>query len=100
MLDRLFGRKPAATVPLVLYTRSECSLCDEMKHGLRNARVGFRYELEEVDIGADPDLEERYGRSIPVLKVGDRTAFKGRLDGDFRPRLERLAREWLGEHGR
>lgn len=68
------GRRPE---PLVLYTRAGCHLCDAMKAEI--ARVRTPLTLREVDIAADPALEAAYGRSIPVLEIRGRAAFKGRL---------------------
>jgi hypothetical protein len=58
------------------------------------ARRPFR--VREVDIAGDPELEERFGRSIPVLEIAGRPAFKGRLTAD---ELERKLEARLGESG-
>ena len=96
MLRRLFSRRPAAgpPVPLVLYTRAVCPLCDRMKEQLAAARTARPFELREVDVDRDPELVERYGRSVPVLEIAGRVAFKGRLDtAAFERKFERLTRE-------
>ncbi len=81
-------------VPLVLYTRSNCPLCDEMKAEIRHARLGRPFELIEVDIDRDPELTERYGLSIPVLEIAGRAAFKGRLSRkDLERKFERRMKE-------
>ena len=97
----MFARKPfqrrppsSAVVPLVLYTKADCCLCDEMKAELERARPRRRFELTEVDIESDPGLMQRFGRSIPVLEIAGRVAFKGRLSAaDFERKLERIVRE-------
>ena len=33
------------------------------------------FELEEIDITGDPELESRYRERIPVVLVGDEEAF-------------------------
>lgn len=66
-------------VELVLYTKASCPLCDEMKAELARARVRPPFRLREVDIEGDPELLVRHGLSIPVLEIGGRPAFKGRL---------------------
>jgi len=71
--------RPRATLELVLYTKADCPLCDEMKAEIARARVRARLVLVEVDIERDPELQRRHGRSIPVLEIGGRPAFKGRL---------------------
>jgi hypothetical protein len=79
---------------LVLYTRAQCPLCDEMKAEIARARLGDRVELRVVDIDSDPALVERYGHSIPVLEIEGRAAFKGRLNaGDLERKVERALRE-------
>jgi hypothetical protein len=80
MLRRLFGRRPPPEpVTLRLYTRPDCSLCDAMKAELARARTDPPFVLEEVDVSGDPVLEARHGLSIPVLEIGGRPAFEGRL---------------------
>jgi len=89
-------RKPRREpVPLVLYTKPGCCLCDEMKAQLESARTGRAWRLEQVDIERDPELFERYRNSIPVLAIAGRVAFKGRLTvADFERKFARLAAEW------
>ena len=95
-LQSLFRRQG---VPLVLYTRADCGLCDEMKAEIARAGLGQRAELREVDVAGDPELEARYGRSLPVLTIGGRLAFKGRLTaGELARKFERLGAEWRRAH--
>ena len=56
-------------LPVQLYTRPGCHLCDESEAELR--RLGRRYplRLEVLDITADPTLHARYWDMIPVLVV-------------------------------
>jgi hypothetical protein len=69
---------PAVTPPpdLVLYTRADCSLCDEAREAIRlviQDRVtrGLAVpDLVERDIEADPDLHHRFLERIPVVELG------------------------------
>jgi hypothetical protein len=80
---------------MTLYTRAGCHLCDVMTDTIAATDLGAAYELIEVDIDSDPELVRAYGESIPVLKIADRVAFKGRLEPDaLRRKFERLSREW------
>lgn len=82
-------------VPMVLYTRPGCGLCEEMVEEIRRARPGRPWSLTEVDIDGDPELERRHGTSIPVLWIGGRLAFKGRLTAaELERKFARLAGEW------
>jgi hypothetical protein len=65
-----------------------------MKVTIRAAGLGERVELREVNIAGDPALEEAYGRSIPVLTIDGRVAFKGRLTAEeLEGKLDRYGRE-------
>ena len=84
---------PGEPIPLVLYTRADCPLCDEMKHEIERAELGDRGMLSVVDIASDPALLELYAMSIPVLTIAGRVAFKGRLTAaDLRTKLSRARR--------
>ena len=83
-------------VPLTLYTRPGCQLCDEMKAELARAGLEGGYTLREVNIDDDPALTAAHGRSIPVLALGERALFKGRATAaELRTKIERVAREVL-----
>ncbi|MCR4412518.1 MAG: glutaredoxin family protein [Thermoguttaceae bacterium] len=64
-----------------LYTRQGCHLCEEA-HALL-VRHGFQVEL--VDIDANPILKERYNQCVPVVTIDGVERFRGRID----PRLLR-----------
>ena len=76
----LARRRASAPVELRLYTKADCPLCEAMKAELARARVQPPFRLVEIDIERDPLLRERHGSSVPVLEIGGRAAFKGRLD--------------------
>ena len=42
---------------------------------LARVRTEIPFELEEVDIGGDAELERRYRERIPVVEVGGVEAF-------------------------
>ena len=52
-------------MPLILYQRDDCHLCDLALEVLARARVP---EFESVFIDDDEALEERYGVRVPVLR--------------------------------
>ena len=54
-------------MPLTLYGRRDCHLCEEMARALRERGVAFA----EVDVDSATELKERYGRFVPVLTDGD-----------------------------
>jgi len=65
---------------VVLYTRAGCHLCDEAKQQLQQLRKHADFELREVDIDQDPELQRRYNDEVPVVFIHGRKAFKYRID--------------------
>jgi glutaredoxin len=64
---------------LVLYSRVDCCLCDEMKTVIRRVAERTPLDLEEIDIDSSADLRQKYGEEVPVLFINGRKAFKYRL---------------------
>lgn len=54
-------------MPLVLFQRDDCHLCDLALDVLARARTP---EFESVFIDGDAELEARYGERVPVLRDG------------------------------
>ena len=58
---------------VVLYSRPGCHLCARALVALRALRAspgdGLLFELTEVNIEADPELERRFLLEIPVIEV-------------------------------
>ena len=79
---------------LVIYTRPGCHLCTDMKAVVeRVARaIGEPLRVTEIDISADPALEERYGSEIPVLTVNGKKVAKYRVgEGELLRMLKQRA---------
>jgi glutaredoxin len=76
---------------LLLYTRSGCCLCEQMKDAVRQLEKRYSLALEEIDIDSSPELQEKYGTEVPVLFINGRKAFKYRVTA--RELEKRLARE-------
>ena len=85
------------TVSLTLYSRPGCCLCEDMKAVLAEVELDPPFDLEEVDISTQAELEERFGQEIPVLFVNGRKAFKYRVTS--RELRRRLSRERLNRAG-
>ncbi|MBI3894606.1 MAG: glutaredoxin family protein [Acidobacteria bacterium] len=69
-----------APVEVLLYTRTNCHLCDEAKQQLRMLQKEAAFQFREVDIDQDPQLRERYNEEVPVVFIHGRKAFKYRID--------------------
>jgi glutaredoxin-like protein DUF836 len=46
------------------------------------ARAEIDFELEEIDIGGDPELEARYRELLPVVEIDGRRAFVYHVPAD------------------
>ena len=64
---------------LLLYSRSDCCLCDEMKKIIRQIAKKTSLVVEEIDVDSSAELREKYGEEVPVLFINGRKAFKHRL---------------------
>ncbi len=58
-----------------LYGAVGCHLCESAKRVIEQVRAEVPFELEEVDITGDPELEPLYRERIPVVLVDDEEAF-------------------------
>jgi glutaredoxin len=68
------------SVEVVVYGAPGCHLCEVAKQVLEGQRELLGFELREVDIEGDPELEAAFREQIPVVFVDGRKAFKYRVD--------------------
>jgi glutaredoxin len=59
----------------VLYKAKGCHLCERALTTLAAVREQVDFELEEVDITGEPDLEARYREWLPVVEIDGERAF-------------------------
>ena len=65
---------------ITLYTKPECGLCEEAKVALLMLREEFAFDVDEIDITADPVLGEAFREEIPVGFLDGRKLFKYHVD--------------------
>lgn len=63
------------TPGVTLYSARGCHLCEAARRVLERVREEVPFELEEIDITGDPELERRYRERVPVVLVGGEEAF-------------------------
>ena len=81
MVDNTPSSEASRSLPeVVLYTRAGCHLCDEAKEQLEVLRKTVAFDLREIDIDTNPELQRRYNDEVPVIFIHGRKAFKSRLD--------------------
>ena len=73
---------------VVLYKADGCHLCDRAREQLARLRRELEFDLEEVSIDGDAELEARYRELIPVVEIGGERAFIYHVHEDaFRRKL-------------
>jgi glutaredoxin len=73
---------------VVLYKASGCHLCEEAQGRLHELRDELGFELDEVTIDGDADLEARYREWLPVVEIdGERACTYYVQPEPFRQRL-------------
>lgn len=65
---------------LTLYFREYCSLCHQMLAELKPWQARHGFELDVVDVDADPQLEARFNELVPVLMDGEHQICHWHLD--------------------
>ncbi|HEV8361763.1 MAG TPA: glutaredoxin family protein [Candidatus Thermoplasmatota archaeon] len=74
------GAPPTLLPSMLLYTRPDCALCDEARALLDELRRDAPFDVWEVDITGQPELEQRYGTSVPVGVARGSELFRLRVD--------------------
>ena len=79
-----------ASIHKVLVFHGEgCHLCERALAQVRALREELGFELEEVAIDGDPELEAAYRELIPVVEIDGERAFTYYVhEAAFRRRLE------------
>ena len=75
---------PSESPKLTLFTKEQCSLCDDVKEILDSVRNTHPHTLEAIDItdAAHKEWHRRYKYDIPVLHIDGQYWTKHRLDAE------------------
>ncbi len=52
-----------------IYSRKGCHLCEEALQTLEVLQKELNFEIQEVFIDGDADLEYKYGEQVPVIQI-------------------------------
>jgi glutaredoxin len=69
-------------VEVVLYHAAGCHLCERARSVTAAVQRELGFELQEVDITGDPDLEAAYREWLPVVEIGGRRRFTYHVQPD------------------
>jgi glutaredoxin len=77
---------------VTLYHAEGCHLCERARSVLGSLRQELEFQLREVDITGDSELEARHREWLPVVEIDGKRAFVYHVDADgFRRRFARSA---------
>jgi glutaredoxin len=78
---------------VTLFHAPECHLCERARAQLAELRGEEDFELEEVDISGDAELEARHREWLPVVEIDGERVFTYYVHPDaFRRRLAQARR--------
>ena len=60
---------------VTLYAAEGCHLCERALGQLRGLQAELGFELDEIDITGDPELEARHREWLPVVEIDGERAF-------------------------
>ena len=79
---------------VVVYHAEGCHLCERALAQVRDLQAELGYELREVDITGDPELEAAYREWLPVVEIDGRRRFTYHIQLDpFRRAVAQAAAE-------
>jgi glutaredoxin len=77
---------------VTVYYARDCHLCERAIETVRALRDELGFDLAEVDVSGDADLEARYREWLPVVEIDGQRAFVYHVDPEgFRRKLSRGA---------
>ncbi|HKP20854.1 MAG TPA: glutaredoxin family protein [Thermoleophilaceae bacterium] len=76
---------------VTLYGKPGCHLCEEARTVVERVRAEHPFDLREVDVTLDPELNRAYGERIPVLELDGEELFEFFVDeADLSRRIARV----------
>ena len=77
---------------VVIYSRTNCHLCEDAEKNAREVLVEIPFNLEVIYIDGDEELERLYGEEVPV------TLINGAKHDYFRVDKKRFSEAILRQH--
>ncbi|MBT3514263.1 MAG: glutaredoxin family protein [Nitrospina sp.] len=68
-------KEPIAIIVIEILTKSDCSLCDDMKEIVNRVLTDYPVKLVMTDIESDETLYKKFKERIPVLKINGIESF-------------------------
>jgi glutaredoxin len=78
---------------VTIYSRKECHLCEEALSILEKLKIELKFEITEIFIDGDENLEKLYGEQVPVTLINGEHHDYWRVDPErFKSSLEKHRR--------
>jgi uncharacterized membrane protein/glutaredoxin len=58
---------------VIVYSRKDCEACEKTIELLENLKKEFSFDLVQIDIDSNKEFSKKYGKEIPVVKIGPYT---------------------------
>jgi glutaredoxin len=82
---------PTNEINIEIFTKNDCSLCDQAKEILESVLPDFPAKLKSINITSDPQLVSLFGQKVPVIRVDGEEWFKFKVS-------EEVLRKRLNDH--
>jgi glutaredoxin len=82
VLSHWLGRRRRARPDLhvVVYSRKQCSHCEEARELLELCRRKYGFVLEVLDVDASDELKRLHGNWVPVVMINGKPRFRGQVN--------------------
>ena len=75
---------------VTIYSRKECHICEEALSILEKLKIELKFEITEIFIDGDENLEKLYGEQVPVTLINGEHHDYWRVDPErFKSSLEK-----------
>jgi glutaredoxin len=81
------SKRSLREVRVVVWTRSNCPLCDEAAEFLEREQQKLGFQLNYADVDSDPDHQKEFGDFVPVVEVDGEVRFRGHINAVLWNRL-------------
>jgi uncharacterized membrane protein len=56
-------------IEVILYSRTDCHLCEQVRQDLETLQSDYPHRLTIIDVDRTPELQRAYGLNVPVVEI-------------------------------
>ena len=77
-------------IKVTVFSRTGCHLCEVALSEINKFHGEFEFQVEEILIDGNPELEKKYGEEVPVILINDKQHDFFRIDPErFRNAMQK-----------